>query len=72
MSVLRDLTNQGLAIALGHPVLGLDLDASINARLKGKFLLAQLASRAQSGGTGLDHLCIHEAVSSSRGLLCRL
>src|SRR3984957_870054 len=37
MRVLRDLTNQGIAVALRHPILGLDFLLGVDAREKPPF-----------------------------------
>ena len=48
MGVLADLADQRLAVALGHPLLGLDLLAAVDALLEGA-LLRQSSRRASSG-----------------------
>ncbi len=60
MGVLADLADQGLAVALGHPVAGFDLDVGIDAVLEGAFLLRHLLARSDAFAGALDHLCIHE------------
>ena len=60
MRMLRDLTDQGFAIARGHPILWLNLFACINARLEGvQFRTAIRIFR-------LYHLCIHQITPYTR------
>jgi hypothetical protein len=59
VGVLRNLPDQGLAVSLGHPVLGLDLDAGIDARLKRAFVVGHILGRADGVQAGLHHLCVH-------------
>ncbi|MNN70500.1 hypothetical protein D3C81_1863530 [compost metagenome] len=57
--VLRDLADQGLAVGLGHPVLGLDLDAVIHAGLERALLRVHLFHRAEPCCSCLHQLCVH-------------
>ncbi len=59
MGVLADLPDQVLAIAFGHPVLGLDLLAGVDAGLKGAFLRGHLLGRFDALAGRIYHLCIH-------------
>src|ERR1022692_1408055 len=62
VGVLRDLPDQRLAIRLGHPVLGLDLDIGVDSRLEFALLRGELVLRAQALRPGVDHLRVHEAL----------
>ncbi len=61
MSMLTDLTDQGLAIAFRHPVRGFDFLTTVNAFLKGSFLVRHLRERENFGRVGFYHLGIHDA-----------
>ena len=61
MRVLRDLPDQGLAIGLGHPLLGLDLDVGVDPVLEGPLLRRHLVEGLDLIEAGLDHLGVHGA-----------
>ncbi len=63
MGVLRNLPDQRLAIALGHPFLGLDLDIGIDPLLEGAFLRVHLVERLGPGAGRFDLLCVHIRLS---------
>jgi hypothetical protein len=55
--VLADLAHQGLAVVLGHPVLGLDEVAGVDARVERR-LARDLVGRADAFGTSSRSLPI--------------
>ena len=59
MGMLADLADQRLAVALGHPLLGLDLLAAVDALLEGALLRSHLVVRLGAGAVGRDHLGVH-------------
>ena len=61
MGVLGDLPDQGLAIGLRHPLLGLDLDVGIDAVLEGALLGRHLLLGLDVVDARLHHLCVHGA-----------
>nr|GEU28106.1 putative aminotransferase [Tanacetum cinerariifolium] len=64
VGVLRYLPDQGLAVGVGHPVLGLDADPRIDPRLEGPLVVGHLGSRTNRAQAGLHQLCVH-VVSSN-------
>jgi hypothetical protein len=59
MGVLADLADQRLAVALGHPVLGLDLLARVDAVLEPRLVLGHLGPGLHPLAGRLHHLCVH-------------
>ena len=57
--MLRDLAHQGLAVGVGHPVLGLDAHAIVNATLEGLFRAFELVGGLDLLDAGLDELSVH-------------
>ena len=66
--VLRNLADQGLAVGVRHPVLGLDLDAFVDARLESAFFLAHVVDGADIFEAGFNHLCVHDV--SPMSVIC--
>ncbi|MNT10747.1 hypothetical protein D3C72_1455920 [compost metagenome] len=64
MGMLRDLADQGLAIGLRHPVLGLDLDPGIDARLELALLRLHFFHGAKPRRSCLHQLCVHPLLRS--------
>ena len=59
MRVLGNLADQGLAVSLGHPVLRLDPDAGVDARLESLLVCAHVLERLHLLQAGVYHLGIH-------------
>jgi hypothetical protein len=65
--VLLDLPHQRAPVMLGHPVLRLDLDVGVDARLERSFLRRHLGRVGHLAHTGFDHLGVHSASSRAGG-----
>jgi hypothetical protein len=70
MRVLADLADQRLAIALGHPLLGLDLLAPVDALLEGALLGRHLLGLLQA--VGLDQLGVHGLPPQTRSMMAAM
>ncbi len=75
VGVLGNLAYQGLAVGVGHPVLGLDFHAGVDAGLELAFIGGHVVQRTDIFEAGLHHLCIHivspETCAEVRGLAVR-
>ncbi|MNQ92581.1 hypothetical protein D3C85_1080120 [compost metagenome] len=67
MGVLGDLPDQSLAVGVGHPVLGFDLDFSIDLFLEGALLLGHLVQGLDAFDAGLNQLCVHAVSPAVKG-----
>ena len=61
MRVLRYLPDQRFAVGLGHPVLGLDLDVGVDARLERALVVRHVRRSAHRLDTGFHHLRVHRS-----------
>ena len=61
MGVLGNLPDERAPISLRHPVLGLDLDVGVDARLECALLWRHVVRRAHYFQSRVDHLRVHAA-----------